>query len=46
MHNLPAHSIVYIKVAVVYIHAKQKHPGCKKVRGQQEVALPMCDQKL
>ena len=29
-------------------NAKQKHPGCKKVRGQSEAALQigMCDQKL
>ena len=28
--------------------AKQKHPGCKKVRGQSEAVLQidMCDQKL
>ena len=32
----------------VHMHAKQKHPGCKKVRGQSEAALQigMCDQKL
>ena len=32
----------------VKLHAKQKHPGCKKVRGQSEAALQigMCDQKL
>ena len=23
----------------MYIYAKQKHPGCKKVRGQSEAAL-------
>ena len=30
------------------IHAKQKHLGCKKVRGQSEATLQtgMCDQKL
>ena len=30
------------------MYAKQKHPGCKKVRGQSEAALQivMCDQKL
>ena len=29
-------------------NAKQKHPGCKKVRSQSEAALQigMCDQKL
>ena len=25
--------------APVYLYAKQKHPGCKKVRGQEEAAL-------
>ena len=31
-----------------YNHAKQKHLGCKKVRGQSEAALQigMYDQKL
>ena len=31
-----------IKLAIirfVNVHAKQKHPGCKKVRGQSEAAL-------
>ena len=26
-------------VFAVYIDAKQKHPGCKKVQGQSEAAL-------
>ena len=35
-------------MGVVYIYAKQKHLGCKKVRGQSEATLlkGMCDQKL
>ena len=34
--------------ALCYMNAKQKHPGCKKVRGQSETTLQigMCDQKL
>ena len=40
------------EVAIVYwfvtLYAKQKHLGCKKVRGQSEATLltGMCDQKL
>ena len=35
-------------LSVVYIYVKQKHLGCKKVRGQSEATLltGMCDQKL
>ena len=35
-------------IMCVIANAKQKHPGCKKVRGQSEAALQigMCDQKL
>ena len=35
-------------VFVSKLYAKQKHPGCKKVRSQSEAALQigMCDQKL
>ena len=32
----------------VYMYAKQKHLGCKEVRGQSEATLQtgMCNQKL
>ena len=30
----------------VYIHAKQKQPGCKKVRGQSEATMVISDQNL
>ena len=30
----------------VYIYAKQKQPGCKKVRGQSEGTMVISDQKL
>ena len=35
-------------IAHVIIYAKQKHLGCKTVRGQSEATLQtgMCDQKL
>ena len=28
------------------LYAEQKHSGCKKVRGQQEAAVSMCNQKV
>ena len=28
------------------VHAKQKQPGCKKVRGQSEATMIIGDQKL
>ena len=39
---------VYVLTMYVYIYAKQKYLGCKKVRGQSEATLltGMCDQKL
>ena len=50
----PQHSYIHMQITpaqpahVSYMHAKQKHPGCKKVRGQSEAALQigMCDQNL
>ena len=44
--NVPV--VLYYQVAIhVKVNAKQKHPGCKKVRGQSEAALQigMYDQK-
>ena len=29
-----------------YLHAKQKQPGCKKVRGQSEATMVISDQNL
>ena len=39
---------MYQIYVTVYMYAKQKHLGCKKVRGQSEATLltGMCDQKL
>ena len=41
-------SMFTIIMASVCLNAKQKHLGCKKVRGQSEATLQtgMCDQKL
>ena len=35
-----------IFIILVYIYAKQKQPGCKKVRGQSEATMVIGDQKL
>ena len=45
--NIYGHIIVSM-VECVAIYAKQKHFGCKKVRGQSEAAfqIGICDQKL
>ena len=31
---------------VVYMYAKQKQPGCKKVQGQSEATMVISDQNL
>ena len=38
----------FLTTIQVHVYAKQKHLGCKKVRGQSEATLltGMCDQKL
>ena len=43
---LPQSSSICLQTVVIY--AKQKHLGCKKVRGQSEARLltGMCNQKL
>ena len=43
VYDIKIQAVVYSKSL-----AKQKHPGCKKLRGQSEAALQigMCDQKL
>ena len=35
-----------LKNVYVYIYARQKQPGCKKVRGQSEATMVIGDQKL
>ena len=48
-HLILLHIMYYDNTGYVRImYAKQKHLGCKKVRGQSEAALQigMCDQKL
>ena len=44
MHMYSAHYNMYVQNQVAsltssYIYAKQKHPGCKKRRGQSEAAV-------
>ena len=36
---------LYCMIADIY-NAKQKQPGCKKVRGQSEATMVIGDQKL
>ena len=35
-----------LSLLFVSIHAKQKQPGCKKMRGQSEATMVISDQKL
>ena len=35
----------FLKNTSVYSYAKQKQPGCKKVRGQSEATMAISDQK-
>ena len=45
--NTPIHFIMSISFSVwVMQYAKQKHPGCKKVRGQSEATMVISDQNL
>ena len=39
------HIYIYILYIRIYI-AKQKQPGCKKVRGQSEASMVISDQNL
>ena len=34
------------KLCACILYAKQKQPGCKKVRGQSEATMVISDQKL
>ena len=41
------YACIYILYAhVCQLYAKQKQPGCKKVRGQSEATMVISDQKL
>ena len=37
-----SHTLIVVGGDLVIHNAKQKHPGCKKVRGQSEAALQIC----
>ena len=48
VHFSEVNTVTLYRQVPAYLYAKQKHLGCKKVRGQSEATLQTgrCDQKV